>query len=126
MKIEEMFGRGGEDAKAGMVEHPGGRRVSVRCDIGTGLLVQPPAGPAEFGGYGQCFLKDDAVRFEEGIDVPGSPARVVCEGHRSAAEYVDVCHHAAPGKPAAEAAEGLLDARAVTQWGEIAHAASIS
>ena len=66
------------------------------------------------------------MRFEEGIDVPGSPARVVCEGHRSTAEYVDVCHHAAPGKPVAKAAEGLLDARAVKQWGGIAHAASIS
>ncbi len=71
---QQMFGRGGEDAKARVVEHPGGRRVSVRCDIGTGLLVQPPAGQAELGGYGQCFLKDDAVRFEEGINVPGSPA----------------------------------------------------
>jgi hypothetical protein len=121
-----MFGRGGEDAKAGVVEHPGGRRVPVRCDIGTGLLVQPPAGQAELGCYGQCFLKDDAMRLEEGIDVPGSPARVVRKGHRGATEHIEVCHHATPGQPVAKTAEGLLDARAVEQRRGIAHAASIS
>jgi len=66
------------------------------------------------------------VRLEEGIDVPGGPARVVCEGHRGAAEHVEVCHYAAPGKPVAKAAEGILDSRAVKQWRGIAHAASIS
>jgi hypothetical protein len=66
------------------------------------------------------------VRPEEGIDVTSGPARVVRKGHRSAAEHVEVCYHAAPGKPVAKTAEGLLDARAVEQRRGIAHAASIS
>ncbi len=47
---QQMLGRGGEDAKARMVEHPESRRVPAWRDIGTGLFVQPPAGQAEFGG----------------------------------------------------------------------------
>ncbi|HLX50462.1 MAG TPA: hypothetical protein VKS82_19215, partial [Streptosporangiaceae bacterium] len=45
--------------------------------------------------------------------VTGGPARVISEGHRRTAEHIQICHHAAPGKPVTEAAEGLLDARAV-------------
>ena len=83
---QEMLGRGGEDTKTRVVEYPGGRRVPARRDIGTGLLVQPPAGQAEFGCHRQCLLKNDAVRLEEGIDVTSGPARVVCEGHRGTPE----------------------------------------
>jgi hypothetical protein len=56
----------------------------------------------------------------------GSPARIVGEGHRSAAEHVEIRHYAAPGQPFAQAAEGILDARPVKQGRGIAHAASIS
>ena len=66
------------------------------------------------------------MRPEEGIDVTSGPARVIRKGHRSAAEHVEICHHAAPGKPVAKPAECLFEARAVKEWGGIAHAASIS
>ncbi len=109
-----------------MVEYPGGGRVPAGCDIGAGLLVQPPIWQAEFGGHRVGFLKDNAVGLEEGVDVTGGPARVVGKSHRGATEHVEVCDHAAPGKPVAEAAECLLDARAVEQRRGTAHAASIS
>ena len=99
-----------------MVEYPGGRRIPARGDIRTGLLVQPPARQAEFGSNCQCLLKNDAVRLEEGIDVASGPPRVVRKGHRCATEHVEVCHHPASGKPVAETAERLLNARAIEQW----------
>ena len=102
-----------------------GGRVPARRDIGTGLLVQPPTRQVELGSHRQCFLENDAVRLEEGIDVTSGPARVVCKGHCSTAEHLEVCHHAAPGKPVAQTAVRLLDGRAVEQWRGIAHAASI-
>jgi len=123
---QEMLGRGGEDAEARMVKYPGGRRIPARSDIGRGLLIQPPPGQAQLCGHGQCFLKDDAMRLEQGIDVTGGPARVVRKGHRSTAEHVEVSHHAASCKPVAEAAESVFDARAVEEGRRIAHAASIS
>ena len=36
---------------------------------------------------------------------PRRPARVVPKRHRSTAEHVKVCHHAAPGKPVTQTAE---------------------
>ena len=47
-------------------------------------------------------------------------------GHRSTAEHIDVCDHAALGQTVAEPTEGFLDARAVEYGQRIAHAASIS
>jgi hypothetical protein len=47
-------------------------------------------------------------------------------GHSSAAEHVQVCDHAAPGEPLAEAAKSILDTRPVEQRRGITHAASIS
>jgi len=44
----------------------------------------------------------------------------------SAAEHVDVCHHAALGQPVTESTAGLFDALAAEQGGRFAHAASIS
>jgi hypothetical protein len=87
---------------------------------------QPPPGQAQFRAYCLCFFEHDAVRFEQGVNIPGGTARVVSEGHRSAAEHVDVCYHAALRQPVAEPPEGLLDALAVEQGRMIAHAASIS
>jgi hypothetical protein len=55
----------------------------------------------------------DAVGFEQRIHVTGSPPGVVGKGHGSAAEYVEVRDHAAPGEPLAEAAESILEGRPV-------------
>jgi hypothetical protein len=121
-----VLGRGGKDPQTRVVEYPRGSRVAARRDIGAGLLVQPPAGQTELGGDRLRLLKDDAVRFEEGIDVAGGSARVIRESHGGASEHVEVCDHAAAGQPVAKAAEGLLDACAVEQRRGIAHAASIS
>jgi hypothetical protein len=85
-----------------------------------------PLGEIENILQSRSSLADVIDELEEGIDVTGCPARVVRKGHRSTAEHVEVCHHAAPGKPVAKTAERLLDARAVEQRRGIAHAASIS
>jgi hypothetical protein len=69
---------------------------------------------------------NDAVRFEQCVHVAGSPPGVVGKGHGRAAEDVEVCDHAAPREPLAEAAESILDARSVEQRRGITHAASIS
>ena len=95
-------------------------------DVGAGLLVQPPPGQAKLGRYGQCLFVDNAVRFEQRVHVTGSPPGIVGKGHGGAAEHVEVCNHAAPGEPLAEAAESILDASPVEQRRGITHAASIS
>jgi len=68
----------------------------------------------------------NAVRLEQRVNVTGSPPGIVGEGHRSATEHIQVGDHAALGKPVAETAKGILDARPVEQRRGIAHAASIS
>jgi hypothetical protein len=110
---EQMLWRGSEHTKAGMVKHPGCRRIPARSDVGASLLVQPPPGQAKLGCYGQCLFMDNAMRFEQCIHVTGSPPGIVGKGHGSAAEHVKVCDHAAPGEPLAEAAKSILDARPV-------------
>jgi hypothetical protein len=108
-----VFGGGSEDAQPWVVEHPGGGRVPAGRDIGARLLVQPPPGQAELGGHRQCFLVHDAMRLEQGIDVPRSPARIVGEGHRGAAEHVHVRDNASLGQPVAQMAESFFNTRAV-------------
>ncbi|MGH3418444.1 MAG: hypothetical protein ACRDOD_02420 [Streptosporangiaceae bacterium] len=66
------------------------------------------------------------MRLEQGVYIAGSTACVVSEGHRGAAEHVDVRHHATLGQPVTEPAEGLLDALPVEYGRGPAHAASIS
>ncbi len=61
-----------------------------------------------------------------GFNIAGSTARIVGQGHRGAAEHVDVGHYAALGQPFTKPAEGLLDALAIKQRRRFAHAASIS
>lgn len=99
-----------------MVEHPRCRRIPAGRDIGAGLLVQPPSGKTEFGGYRQRFVVDYAVWLEQRVNVPGGPPRVVGEGHRSTAKYVKIGHDASSGEPVSQEAEGVLDARPVEQW----------
>jgi hypothetical protein len=123
---KQVLRRGSEHPEAGMVEHPGCRRIPARGDIRASLLIQPPPGQAKLGRDGQCLFMHDAVRFEQRIHVAGSPPGVVGEGHGGAAEYVEVGDHAAPGEPLTEAAESVLEGRPVEQRRGIAHAASIS
>ena len=66
------------------------------------------------------------MRLEQRVNIAGSTARIVGQGHRGAAEHVDVGHHAALGQPVTKLAEGLLDALAIKQRRRFAHAASIS
>jgi hypothetical protein len=126
LHCEQVLGRGGEHAKTGMVEHPGGRRVSTWRHVGAGLLVQPPPGQPQLSRHSQCFIVHDAMRLEQRINVASGPTRIVREGHRSPAEYIQVSHDATPSEPVAKAAEGILDARPVEQRRRIGHAASIS
>lgn len=84
-----------------MVEYPGGCRVPARRDIGTGLLVQPPAGQIELGSHRQCFLKDDAVRLEEGIGEtpPRCPCgRAVARGRSRGVDLVVGDEHTPPAE----------------------------
>jgi hypothetical protein len=66
------------------------------------------------------------VRLEQGINIASSTARVIGQGHRGAAEYIDVGHHAALSQPVAESSEGILNALAIEEGRRFAHAASIS
>lgn len=72
------------------------------------------------------FFEHDAVWLEQGVNVAGSAARVVGQGHRGAAEDVDVGHHAAFSQSVTKPTEGFLDALSIEEWGGFAHAASIS
>jgi hypothetical protein len=67
---QEMLRRGGEDASPdGRIR---GRPPSPRLALHRKwLLVEPPTGQAQLSGHHQCFLEDDAMRLEEGIDVTG-------------------------------------------------------
>jgi hypothetical protein len=109
---EEMLWRSGENTKARVVEHPRWRRIPARRDIRTGLLIQPPAGQAQFGAYCPRFFMHNAMRLEQRINIPRGTARVVSQGHRSTAEHVNVRHHATLGEPVTEPTEGLFDALA--------------
>jgi hypothetical protein len=121
-----MLRRGGEHPEAGMVKHPGCRRIAAWRDVGAGLLIQPPAGQAKLSRYGQCLVMDDAVRFKQCIHVAGSPPGVEGESHGSAAEHVKVRDYAPLGEPLAKAPESILDACPIEQWRGFTHAASIS
>jgi len=66
------------------------------------------------------------MRLEQRVNIAGSTARVVSQGHRSTAEHIDVGYHTAFGQPVTEPTEGLFDAFAIEQGRGFAHAASIS
>lgn len=109
-----------------MIKHARCRRISARRGVGTCLLIQPPVGQAQFSGYCPGFIKHDAVRLEQGINIAGSTARVIGQGHRGAAEYIDVGHHTALSQPVTESTKGILDALTIEEGRRFAHAASIS
>ena len=67
---------------------------------------------AQFGSYCLCLFKHDAMRLEQGIDVPRGTTRVIRQRHRGAAEHVDVRYHIALSQPVTEPSEGLFDALA--------------
>jgi len=78
-------------------------------------------GQVKLSRYGQCLVMADAVRFKQCIHVTGGPPGIEGEGHRSAAEHVQVCDYAAPGMSLAEAAEGIRysctsPTRQATSW----------
>jgi hypothetical protein len=107
-----------EDVRSVLVAAPGG--------VGTRLLIEPPAGQAQFIRDCPGFFEDYAVWLEDRVDIPGGTAGVVGEGHGRAADDVDVRDDAPAGKSLAEAAEGVLDGCAVEEWVVLAHATSSS
>jgi hypothetical protein len=73
------------------------------------------------------FLKDNAVRHEQRIDVAGDAGGVISQCHRRPADDEDVGDYAALHKPIAEGGERPLDLRPVEEnTPRFGHAASRS
>lgn len=96
-----------------MVENACGVWVAAWRDIGACLLVEPPRRQAEFSRDRPGLVKHRAMRLEDGVDIPGRPARVIGQGHRRPAEYVHIADQPASGQPLAKPPEGPFDGRPV-------------
>jgi hypothetical protein len=89
-------------------------------------LLSHHCGRPEFGGNGLGLSSTTPCGPEYGVDVACRSAGVVGQGHRRAAEDMKVGDDPAPGQPAAEASEGVLDSGSVEQRIAGAHATSSS
>lgn len=67
---QHVLRRRSRDPQPRVIENTGSGRVARRRNVGTRLLVEPPARQTQLGRHRPGLVQHDAVRLEDGINVP--------------------------------------------------------